>query len=193
MNFKLIVQSLSPLALLTIIRNWNFILEASNGEKLSLVEFIQANLVLLIVIGICAIWVVLSLVFLLSLGVFKYADKKTGYTVVNTLQQEKVGLDFFLTLIVPLVVDDANTLQGALALLFVVTITMFLLSQTNLFYANPILIFLGYRVYEFEFESNKDFKGQRVIGLVHGTLKDEESVEYKSINDKVLYVKRMKL
>lgn len=67
-----------------------------------------------------------------------------------------------------------------------------LLSKTHLYYANPVLAILGYRVYEITFKSNPDFNNEICLAVVKGRfLKNPSTVEYKVINDTVLYMKEM--
>lgn len=70
--------------------------------------------------------------------------------------------------------------------------TSILLSKTHLYYANPVLAILGYRVYEVTFKSNPDFNNEVCLAVVKGGfLKNPSTVEYKVINDTVLYMKEM--
>lgn len=74
----------------------------------------------------------------------------------------------------------------------VVVMMCALLSKTHLYYANPVLAILGYRVYEITFKSNPDFNNEICLAVVKGRfLKNPSTVEYKVINDTVLYMKEM--
>lgn len=185
------IQSLSPLALLTIIRNFSFITATCDGPKFGLKDFILENIILLIVSLLCFIWVILALVFFISFGAFKWNDKKNGYEICSVVEKEDAGLNFFLTLIIPLLLDDVATIQGALTFAIVVLLICILLYRTNLFYANPVLALLGYRVYEFSFKENEEYGDKQLIGLCKGELNKNGSVEYKEITPKVLYIKGM--
>lgn len=191
MKFKLMIQSLSPLALLTIIRNFSFVTTNCVGFKLGLKDFILENITLLIVLLFCLIWVILALVFFVSFGAFKWNDKECGYEICSVVKKEDAGLNFFLTLIIPLLLDDVNTLQGALTFAIVVLLICILLYKTNLFYANPVLALLGYSVYEFSFKQNEKYGDKQLIGLCKVKLTENGSVEYKAITDKVIYIKGM--
>lgn len=192
MKFKLMIQSLSPLALLTIIRNFCFVTKNESGTALSVCDFLLTNWVLLIILSLCACWILVAVICFFSFGAFKYTNKKTGFTVKNVTEQENAGLNFFMTLVLPLLIDDVASIQGALSFLIIVTMILILLSKTNLFYANPILSILGYRIYEFSFDNNSDFLNETIIGIAHGKIKDHQCIEYKKINKKVLYIKGMK-
>lgn len=191
MKTKLMVLSLSPLALLTIIRNFSFVSKDSDGNALGLNNFVSTNIILLIVLVTCLIWVVFAIVYFISFCAFKWSDKKSGYTIKSVVDKEDASLNFFLTLIIPLLVDDVASIQGALTFVSIVILICFLLYRTSLFYANPVLALLGYRVYTFNFVNNSDFGDKVCIGLSKGKIKDSVSIEYKKITKKVLYVRRM--
>ena len=101
-------------------------------------------------------------------------------------------MNFFMTMIIPLLIDDVGTIQGAVTFLIIVVMMCALLSKTHLYYANPVLAILGYRVYEVTFKSNPDFNNEVCLAVVKGGfLKNSSTVEYKVINDTVLYMKEM--
>ncbi len=191
MKFKLMVQSLSPLALLTIVSNFSFVTKNGRGGTLSTFAFFQQNAVLIVVLSICAVWVILGGIFYVSFGVFKWHSEHGGYDIEAVEENEEASLNFFLTLIIPLLLDRINTLQGAVTFLLILAIICMLLYRTKLFYANPILALLGYRVYSFSFVSNDSVKEKSCICLCKHRLKDSDTVEYKRISDNVFYVKRM--
>lgn len=188
MKFKLMIQSLSPLALLTIIRNLKFVSLNADGSKLGIVEFASANKILLIVIFLCCVWILLSMWYYQEFKAFKWTDKKSGYQVKTVEENEEASLNFFLTIIIPLLIDDIDSIQGAITLFLIVVILMGLLYKTKLFYANPVLSLFGYHFYEFEFLKNEEESG-KFVGISKTELKEDIMVEYKKINGKVMYVR----
>ena len=192
MKIKLMILSLSPLALLTIIRNFSFVTTNEAGIALRISDFISENIILLLVLISCLIWTLLASAFYITFCAFKWTDKKSGYEVKLVEDKEDASLNFFLTLIIPLLVDDVGSIQGALTFAAIVILISLLLYRTSLFYANPILALLGYRVYTFTFLNNSEFRNQECIGLSQGIIEESSSIEYKKITDKVLYVRRMK-
>lgn len=192
MKYKLMIQSMSPLALLTIIKNFSFVLRNEDSEYLSFVELIKVNLPLIVVMSICVIWIILSLIFWVSINVFKYSDRKGAYSISNITQNKNDGLDFFLTLILPLLIDDLNTWQGCILFIAILIVICFLLVKTDSFYANPVLLFLGYCVFEFEFEENGDKPDYKYKGISFGEIKGDYNIEYKEITTNVLFVKEIK-
>lgn len=108
MKLKLMIQSLSPLALLTIINNFSFVTENNYGEVFSAKEFIYLNFILLFVLSFCVIWVILSVWFYIEFKAFQYTDKQSGYDIIIKNERGEDSLNFFLTLILPLLIDDIN-------------------------------------------------------------------------------------
>ena len=64
MKIGLMLQSLSPLALLTIIQNFSFVTENSEKENLTMLMFIKVNMSILLVIAVCTLWIIFSVYFL---------------------------------------------------------------------------------------------------------------------------------
>lgn len=191
MKYKLMIQSLSPLALLTMIKNFNFVTIDSAGVKLDFSSFILANIQLIIVQSFCLLWIFLGLMFILSFNAFKYSDRKGGYSVSIVNKKEGDSLNFFLTLILPLLIDNINTWQGMLLFFTILFLIWGLLSNTNLYYANPVLSLFGYRIFEIEFPMNKEKEGKRYVALSRGDIDVNHNVEYKEISDEVLFLKGM--
>ena len=212
MKFKLMIVSLSPLALLTIIRNFSFELPNETQKRCSLAtvvheilqkpqsdaqytlcDIILHNWVLCVVLLLCFIWVATAVYYFVSFQAFKWAGGKEGYQIVDIEEKEDASLNFFLTLIIPLLMDDVATIQGALTFLLIVAAISALLYRTKLFYANPILAMLGYRIYEFRFKSNKTYHDERITAISFGRLTGKNSIEYKIVSkDDILLVKEMK-
>ena len=187
MKFKLMIQSLSPLALLTIISNFDFIIKNNDGKTLSTKEFLCENLVLLTVLCFCILWVVLSIWFYIEFKAFQSTDKKAGYDITIKTEKSEDSLNFFLTLILPLLIDNIDKWQGAVVFFLILLMICILLYKTKLFYANPILSILGYRIYEFDFCKNKEVSKNNLIGICHGNI--SSTITYKEITDTVFYIK----
>ena len=192
MKNKLMIQSLSPLAVLTVIKNFSFRLADSSGVKLDVYPFFLVNLPLIIVMSICIIWIGLAVAYLLSFNAFKYADRKGGYSITIASKREDDSLNFFLTIVLPLLIDDVNTWQGAALFVVILFLVWGLSSHTKLFYANPVLALLGYRVYEITFIENKEKGKGPYIAISRGNLDHTHNVEYKEITEEVLFVKEIK-
>ena len=195
MKIKLMVQSLSPLFLLTIIRNWSFKTQGEEGKVLKTKEFVIENGVLILTILVCFIWVICSIWFFFEFLAFKWSDKKDGYEIVNVFENKEASLNFFITLILPLMLDDIDTIQGSITFIVIILLICILLYRTDLYCANPVLAILGYRVYEFEFMDNESMATGKYVGICKGKVSEGQTIEYKVIdknNKNIIYIKGMK-
>lgn len=194
MKFKLMIQSLAPLAFLTIISNFSFQTQDSAGAVYSTREFICHNLPLLCVMLLCVLWVIFAIKFYFwDFGIFRWKDKSGGYEIKNVEEDKEASLNFFLTLIIPLLIDNVSTIQGAITFACILFIICVLLYRTNLFFANPILALLGYHLYSFRFEQSKQMGEGKYIGLSKGEVSDGTRIEYVKITEDVLYIKGMSI
>ncbi len=108
------------------------------------------------------------------------------------LEKEDASLNFFVTLILPLLIDDISTIQGAITFALIILLLSMLLYQTKLFYANPVLAILGYHIYSFQFKHNSEYGNCICIGVCHGRIGGEDTIEFKTISGNVLYIGEMK-
>lgn len=169
LKHKLMLQSLSPLAFLTIVRNFKFTPVSELAENQSYWgEFVRLNNVLIVVFLLCATWILAAVISFISFTAFRWTDKKQGYQLFSFVEKEDASLNFFMTMIIPLLIDDVGTIQGAVTFLIIVVMMCALLSKTHLYYANPVLAILGYRVYEVTFKSNPDFNNEVCLAVVKG-------------------------
>ena len=190
----LMLQSLSPLFFLTIVRNFSFVPVGELADNQTYwEEFIHLNGVLIFVFLLCFAWVLAAFIGYIFFAAFRWTSKKQGYQLSYFEEKEDASLNFFMTMIIPLLIDDVRTIQGAVTFFVIVSMMWTLLGKTHLYYANPVLAILGYRVYEIQFKSNPAFGGEKCIAVVKGHFsKDLGTVEYKVIDDMVLYMKEMK-
>lgn len=131
-------------------------------------EFVRLNNVLIVVFLLCATWILAAVISFISFTAFRWTDKKQGYQLSSFVEKEDASLNFFMTMIIPLLIDDVGTIQGAVTFLIIVVMMCALLSKTHLYYANPVLAILGYRVYEVTFKSNPDFNNEVCLAVVKG-------------------------
>ncbi len=192
LKIKLMIQALSPLALLTIAKSFSFKTLSETGEKLCGKAFLKENVVLLCVLLFCLFWILISIFFFISFAAFRWTDKKSGYEITSIEEKEDASLNFFVTLILPLLIDDISTIQGAITFALIILLLSMLLYQTKLFYANPVLAILGYHIYSFQFKHNSEYGNCICIGVCHGRIGGKDAIEYKTISGNVLYIGEMK-
>lgn len=188
MKYGLIIQSLAPLFLLTFIRNIDC--DIFKGD---IPEYISNHKCLLSVLFICVLWVVISGIVYLRFRIHSTYGFTEGYTIKNISKQNDKGLEFFLTLIIPLIMEDMEKKRDAFIFMLIIIALCVLLSKTNLYYSNPVLIIMGYNIIDFEFEElpSDAFKGT-MVGIIPPTvsINEKHSIKFKPIADNVLYVRQ---
>ena len=63
-------------------------------------------------------------------------------------------------------------------------------TKTNLYYQNPVLIILKYKVYKFKFVDYEHLPDGEYIALIRGNLDRRNTIEYKKIEDNVLVIRK---
>lgn len=189
MKRKLIILSMSPLFFLIFIQNFPWLKVdtiLTNGFNK---EILLNHIFLIMGLLICILWNSLSCIIWLEFKYFYKYGNSSGYQIQQLVEEREAGLTFFLTLILPLMINDISTFNGLLLMVVLVAIIIKLLAKTNLYYQNPILIILGYRVYRFSFTCNSQYVGE-CIGIAINELNISNTIEYKNIEENVFVVKQ---
>lgn len=96
---QLIILSLSPLFLLTILQYFPFEKFGRVVGNLFNIQMIYKHLPLYIGMWVCLIWVMVSLIIFIKFVCFQRYDVVGGYEVKDIKEEKDAGLNFFLTLI----------------------------------------------------------------------------------------------
>ena len=190
MKKELIILSLSPLFLLTLLQYFPF-------EKIGVVlthffdvQMILKHLPLYIGSWICLFWILVSIIIFVKFVWFQKYDVTGGYEVQNVVEEKDAGLNFFLALILPLLVNDITTWNGLFMMILLVVIIVCLLDKTNLYYQNPVLVILNYKVYRFSFTDNEYATAEEYIAIARDDINNDDTIEYKKIEDNVLIIRK---
>lgn len=190
MKKELIILSLSPLFLLTLLQYFPF-------EKIGVVlthffdvEMVLKYLPLYIGSWICLFWILVSIIIFVKFVWFQKYDVTGGYEVQNVVEEKDAGLNFFLALILPLLVNDITTWNGLFMMILLVVIIVCLLDKTNLYYQNPVLVILNYKVYRFSFTDNEYATAEEYIAIARDDINNDDTIEYKKIEDNVLVIRK---
>lgn len=197
----LILQSFTPLFVLLLIENWDwsfFKLLQKFGANLWAPPFEvwgkvfhHPNLYSTLLMGFCLISVLLGvLIYLLFRNIQQssYNDKGEKITVLEDTTGNSVV--FFVSYILPLMLDDICELKGFLCFFIILTLVVLLMRNTNLYYQNPILTVLGYRTFRFSFSKTQyDIQPEaEFIAITKGKFDASKVVIRKQIADNVYIV-----
>lgn len=200
---QLIVQSFLPLYVIFLIKYFD------KDALILVVRFIQAIkriglpatiwkalwhqcFLTYFVEAICIYLIIYSL-----MGLLHFSDvQNTKYrsqadSVKDCAEISDSGLTFFMSFVLPMILDDINKPQGFLIFIIVMALLFILMWKTNLYYQNPVLTILGYRVYSFKFENTQliDFRDKDCIGIAKNfRLKNGMTIKEAYITDNVFLV-----
>ncbi len=97
------------------------------------------------------------------------------------------GITFFMTFVLSLLPDDVETLKGFIIFTGILGLFIRLMWTTHLYYQNPILTLLGYRIYKFHFINPviDGCKDKTMIAVCKTGIAEEKIVKWKYISDDV--------
>lgn len=139
----------------------------------------------------CLSWVVYSAYEIKSFNESQRANfSSQGETLVDIIKMPDSGMTFFMTYVLPMAIDDLNTLKGIIVFAILMVILFVLMWKTNLYYQNPILTILGYEVFSFRFNTTQleEYRNIKCIGITRGTVKTGHSIKRQKISDNVFFV-----
>lgn len=92
---------------------------------------------------LCIIWFLITAI--VAIG-FRNLQKSNfashGETITIGSEKKDSGVTFLVTFVLPLLVDDVSTLRGFSFFIALLTMVIFLLMRSDLFYQNPALVAL---------------------------------------------------
>lgn len=188
LKIQLFILSLWLLFLLLLINKIQIPICFSNCEFLSKQELIVVfwgNLIPMV----CIFFLILGVIFYQR---FKYIIKSSGslpdqITEIESLNWEH--LTFLVTYIIPLLSFDLdfNLLENRNALMFflVLIVIGWIYVKTNMFYSNPTLALLGYKIYKV-----KTSKKKNIILISKDHLQEENWVSFKLIGDNIYFANK---
>ncbi|KAF5049674.1 hypothetical protein DSECCO2_437410 [anaerobic digester metagenome] len=200
LKFKLIIQSFAPLFALILIKYFDchvitsaelFFRKLFHGDigvflRVWLNECFGVFFVSILSVG----WIISAMIAL-----WQFRDvQMSGFTDAGdkvAIEEEltESGIIFFMTFVFPLLLDDLTTLRGFLLFSGILALIFLLMWKTNLYYQNPILTILGYKVYRIHFlqESGRD-PGKKYIAICKKKLDVNKIVKWKIVSDDVLLI-----
>lgn len=196
---SLLIQSLSPIAILTIIKIFPInlfelfkILTKTPVDACRLywghINNLDKDYLILSFCFFVIGWTFISYCFFkdsLSVGT------KNNFSIKAKIANEDSSLNFFFFFLFPLVIDDFSSWNSFVFYFVTILITVRLLWNTTLFYKNPVLTVLGYNIYNFKFVENPDEPKEKLIGICHGEIQTETVIVYKQLFNKVYFIKEV--
>lgn len=137
--------------------------------------------------------IISAIMFLVSWGITKHMKHvwKGTYAPVHKIKEIKNEnyeyLTFLTTYIIPLICIDLSDLRYVIVLGILLIIIGIVFVKTELYYGNPVLAILGYRLYRAEIYKHHSVEG--VILITREPLSAEMDIKWKPITENVWIVK----
>lgn len=198
LKWKLIIQSFFPLSLLVIIKNLtpeilqnliNFFRKLFRGKISVLLDlyynphtwiFLVILIFLLVAIsGYIAIWQFKEVQF----SGFTDAGEKVKIEEEIT----DSGITFFMTYVLSFMNNDIGSYNGFIVYIGIISLVIIFMAKTNLYYKNPILSLLGYKLYKIKFinPSLNECIDKQFIAVCRNGLDEDKIVKWKYISDNI--------
>ena len=203
---SLILQSFAPLFLLLTIKYldvyfyWNLIKRFFDGIKKNglitlLVAIKHPAFGGMLVSALGVFWLILTIFIALGFkGVQTSGFNAAGEQIIITEDKSEGSATFLVTYILPLLTDDLSSLRELIVFLLMLAMIITLLINSKVFYYNPILTALKYKVFTFKFQ-NPDSEIESAIaekeytGITRGDkISTDITIKRKYISDDVFLV-----
>lgn len=197
LKMYLILQSFAPLFLLILVRHFRCdfvravcrfleILKSNAdglGEKLRVVAATVMSYQFLgdfAVSMLCVLWLVGAVGVWIGFKDYQTVNFESyGERIKVTEDASEGGASYFVAFILPLLVDDVSTLRGFAVFVFLLTMLILLIARSNLFYQNPVLAMLKYKVFRFTFlnpYSDITMADKTYTGITKGTAVESDAI-----------------
>ena len=196
----LIMQSFLPLTVLLFIKHFkismcmlvfDFTSQLFHGDLAVFRKALEhESFLIFIVLTGCVFWFIRGILSVYQFRNVQNANFIEGDKItVNSISSDS-GLIFFVTFIVPLVMDNIGKANEFLVFICLTFMVILLMNKSNLYYQNPVLTILGYTTFQFEFvtKSGDSQSKKDLIGLTYGKIDENKIIKYQLISDNVYLV-----
>jgi hypothetical protein len=138
--------------------------------------------------------IVAIIVGIISFFDFMYKVKGTSELPFKVVAIENIDyehLTFLTTYIVPLVCFNFNSLRYLIVLVILLFIIGVIYIRTDLFYANPTLAILQFRIYKVSGSFIRDGIRDNIILITRDKLDNSNEVKYIKLDDRIYYAKKV--
>lgn len=126
---------------------------------------------------------------------FRYKFQGTSEIQFKIVEIENIDyehLTFLTTYIVPLVCFNFDNVRYQIVLLILLFIIGVIYIRTDLFYANPTLAVLQFRIYKISGDFARGEKRSNIILITREKLQNFDKVKYIKLDKRIYYAKKVK-
>ena len=155
----------------------------NESSKVSFCDYCENNVFFFILFILFIVWLLIAFFSWVYIHSFNKIEYKLKNKTINSITEDKEsGLKFFVTFLLPLVIDDVTEWKGFFVFTALFLCIIFLLAKTTLFYKNPVLSLLGYRFFSI------NIKNTEVIGICPKYNKsDKMKINYTEISKNIIF------
>lgn len=133
-----------------------------------------------IVSVLCALWIIGAVAIWIGFRNFQTVNFESyGEKIEVSEDAPEGGASYFVTFVLPLMIENVNTLRGFIVFSLLLFILILLICRSNLFYQNPVLTILKYQVFHFTFSNphhDINIGGKTYIGITRGVAVNSDTV-----------------
>ena len=201
---SLVLQSFSPLFFLLLIKHiyWRMpalIAEFFSALRIDVLKAVQHATEHplfwdMVIVAISLLWLVMTVLVVFGFrGIQHSGFVSRGENIVVCDDKKDVGISFLVSFVLPLLVDEVTGMREFIFFMTMLVLVLRLLIRSNLFYQNPILTLLGYRVCTFKVlnpaQDLQPYTDKEFIGITHGKpVAHETPIKRKYIADDVFLI-----
>lgn len=146
-----------------------------------------------VVSTISTIWLMVTIVIALGFnGMQKAGFKSAGEQIIIEEAPNDGGATFLVTYVLPLLTDDVESVRGLIVFLTMLIMIILLLTRSNSFYQNPVLVAMKYKTFSFRFlnpSNDITYPERTYIGITYKKpIIEEIVIKRKYISDGVFVI-----
>lgn len=195
------MQSFAPLFLILLIQYFDcklshlcrvFFLSILKDLGTALIKMIRHPLFITLVLEVlCLLWIIYSAYNVRYFEKFQRLNfVSVGESLINIEKIQNFSVTFLMTYVLPMAMDDLDTLRGFIVFVILMAMLFALMWNTNLYYQNPVLTILGYEIFSFEFETTQlaEYEAKECIGITRGKVEEGNNIKRQIISDNVFLI-----
>ena len=158
----------------------------------SLISYFDSLIVINRYSLICFLTIQLIIIILTIISFFQTKNfikhsEELPVTIEKIEKNNEIGLEFFMTYIVPLIMSDLTNIGKIFVFLAIFVIMIILIYKTDLHFVNPILIVLGYNLCNIE-----TINGIKYKCMIRDKIKTGDKVSFKKMSENLIYGRKFK-
>lgn len=140
---------------------------------------------------ICLLALIIGLISFCDFWYKFQGTSELAFTISEIENIDYEHLTFLTTYIVPLVCFNFESLRYQIVLVILLVIIGIIYIRTDLFYANPTLAVLQFRIYKISGNFVRDGERNNIILITREKLQNHDKVKYIKLDQKIYYAKKI--